>query len=76
MASFKAETGRDRLRIRGKQKLSFRSIKTRPGIGNSKKIAKKFKKRKNIIMVSFQSKTGRDRQRMREKKKSFLSIPS
>ena len=44
MASFKAETGRDRLRIRGKQKLSFRSIKTRPEIGNSKKIAIKFKK--------------------------------
>ena len=44
MASFKAETGRERLRIRGKQKLSFRSIETRPGIGNSKKIAKKFGK--------------------------------
>ena len=69
MASFKAERGHDRLGIRGKQKLSSRSIKTRPGIGNSKKIAKKFKKGKNIIMATFQSKTGRNRQRMREKKK-------
>ena len=68
MASFKAETGRDRLRIRGKKKLSFRSIQTRPGIGNSRKIAKKFKKLKNIIMASFKAKTGQDRLRMREKK--------
>ena len=33
MPSFKAITGQDRLSMRGKKKLSFRSIPTRPGIG-------------------------------------------
>ena len=39
-----------------KQKLSFHSIPTRHVIENSKKIAKKFKKLKNSVMVLFQSK--------------------
>ena len=51
-----------------KKKLSFRSVTTRPGIENSKKIAKKFKKLKNLIMASFQAKIGWERQRKREKK--------
>ena len=51
-----------------KKKFSFWSIPTRPGIGNSRKIAKKFKKLNNIITSSFQGKTGRDKLRMREKK--------
>ena len=38
---------------REKKKLSFRSVPTRREIENSKKIAKKFKKLKNIIMASF-----------------------
>ena len=39
MASFQAKTGWDKSRRR-KKKLSFRSIPTRTGIENSKKIAK------------------------------------
>ena len=58
MASFKAKTGRDQLRMREKKKLSFRYSQTRPGIGNPKKIVKKFK---NVNMASFQAKTGRER---------------
>ena len=42
-----------------KKKLSFRFVQTWPGIGNSKKITKKFKKLKNINMASYQAKTGR-----------------
>ena len=58
-----------------KKNLLVRSISTQPGIGNSRKIAKKFKKMKNIIMASFKAKTRRDRLRMRgKKKKSFWSI--
>ena len=73
MASFKAKTGRDRLRMRGKKKLSFRSIQTWPEIGNSKKIAKKLKKLKNINTAFSQAKTGRERLRMREKKILILN---
>ena len=51
-----------------KKKLLVRSIQTRPGIGNSRKIAKKFRKIKNINMASFKAKTRRDRLRMRGKK--------
>ena len=68
MDSFQAKTGRDRLRMRGKKIFLFRSIPTRPGIGNSKKTAKKFKKLKNIVMASFKAKMGQDKLRMREKK--------
>ena len=76
MASFKAKTGRDRLRMRGKKKLSFRSIQTWPEIGNSKKIAKKLKKLKNINTAFSQAKMGRERLRMREKKFSSWTIPT
>ena len=64
MDSFQAKTGRDRLRMREKKIFLFRSIPTRPGIGNSRKIAKKFKKLKNINMASFKAKTGWERLRM------------
>ena len=57
MASFEVKKCRERPRKRGKKKLSFRSVPTRPGIENSKKIAKKFKNIKNIIITSFQAKT-------------------
>ena len=50
------------------KKLSFRSVTNQTGIENSKKIAKKFKKLKNIIRASFKAKTGRERQRKGEKK--------
>ena len=66
MASFQAKTGLARLRKR-KKKLSFRSMQNRPGIENSKKIAKKLKKLKNIIMPSFQAKMGRESLRTRKK---------
>ena len=68
MVSFQAKTGRDRLRMGEKKIFLFRSIPTRPGIGNSKKTAKKFKKLKNIAMASFQARMGQDKLRMREKK--------
>ena len=38
----------------------------RPGIENSKKIAKKFKKLENTIIASFQAKRGWERLRKRE----------
>ena len=76
MSSFQAKTGWERLRKR-KKKLSFRSVPTRPGIENSKKISKKFKKLKNIIMASFQARTSREQLRKRKKKKlSFRLVPT
>ena len=53
------------------KKLLFRSVPNRSGIENSKKIAKKFKKLKNIIMPSFQAKMGRDSLRTRKKNYCF-----
>ena len=49
MALFQPRTGWDRLRLREKKKkqLSFRSIQSRPGIGISKKLAKKFKPKRD-----------------------------
>ena len=75
MASFQAKTGRDRLRVIQKKKLSFQSIPTRLGIGNSKTIAKKCKKLRIIIMAEFQAKMGRDRLSVIQKKKSYRSNP-
>ena len=45
---------------------------TRPIIENSKKIAKKFKKLENTIIVSFQAKIGQERLRNNGKKKIVL----
>ena len=73
MASFQAKTVRAENDT--KKMLLFRSIPTRLGIGNSRKIAKKFKKTKNIIMAPFQAITGRDRLRAIPKKKSYRSDP-
>ena len=75
MASFQAKMGRGRLRMR-KRKKSFLSVPGQSGIQNSEKIAKKFKKLKNIIMASFNAKTGQDRLRMREKNKIIVPIYS
>ena len=55
---FQAKNGWERPRKREKKNLSFRSVHTRPGIENSKTIAKKLKKSKNIIMATFQAKMG------------------
>ena len=41
---------------------------------NSKKIAKKFKKLENTIIVSFQAKIGWERPRRREKKNRFGGV--
>ena len=67
MASFHAKTSWKRPRKSEKQKLSFRSVPTRLGIENSKKIGKK-KKSKNIMMASFQAKTSWERSRKSENK--------
>ena len=75
MALFQAKTGRDRLRVIQKKKLSFRSIPTRLGIGNSKTITKKCKKLIIITMASFQAKMGRDRLRVIQKTKSYRFDP-
>ena len=66
------KTGQDRLKVIQKKKLSLRSVPTRPGKGNSKTIAKKCKKLRNIIMISFHAKTGRDRLRVIPKKKKII----
>ena len=60
--------------IKKKKNLSLRSIRTRPIIGNSKKVAKICEKLKNIFMASFQAKTGWDNLRVIEKKKKKLSF--
>ena len=52
----------------GQQKLLFRSVPTRRVIENFKKIAKKFEKLNNTMMVSFQAKIGWKTQRKRETK--------
>ena len=50
-----------------KKNISFRSVSTRTGVENAKKIAEKFKKLKNIILASFQAETGCDKLKNREK---------
>ena len=52
----------------GKQKLSFRFVPTRRVTENSKKIAKKFRKFKNIIVASFQAIIGWNSSRKRGNK--------
>ena len=49
---------------------------TRPITENSKKIAKKFKKLENTIIVSFQAKIGQERLRKNEKKKKIVLMYS
>ena len=68
MASFQSKKGTGHAGNERKKKLSFLSVPSLSGIKNSKKIAKKFKKLKNILMASFQAKMGRERLRKREKK--------
>ena len=49
---------------------------SRPIIENSKKIAKKFKKLENTIIVSFQAKIGQERLRKNEKRKKIVLMYS
>ena len=56
------------------KKKSFGYVPTRPIIENSKKIAKKFKKLENTIIVSFQAKIGQKRLRKYEKKKIYIVL--
>ena len=53
-----------------KEKLSFRSVPARHVIENSNKVAKKFKKLKNMVVASFQAKIGWKWMRNRENKNS------
>ena len=64
MALFQAKIGWIR-QIKGENK-NCRSVPTQRVIENSKKIATKFKKLKNIIMASFQAKIGWKMLRKRE----------
>ena len=48
--------------------MSFRFVPTQRVIENSKKIAKIFKKLKNLVMASFQAKIGWKRLKKRENK--------
>ena len=68
MAFFEAKMGWERPRKR--EKKNYRSNQFLPYQEQKikKKIAKKFKKLKNIVMASFQAKMGGERLRKREKK--------
>ena len=48
--------------------MSFRFVPTQRVIENSKKIAKNFKKLKNLVMATFQAKIGRKMLKKRENK--------
>ena len=74
MASFQAKIGWKTPRKRKNKKISFRSVPTQRVIGNFKKIAKNFEKRKNTIMASFQAKIGWTRPRNR-KNTNYHSVP-
>ena len=70
---FSSQNSQGKAKKERKQKLSFRSVPfhsvpKRRVIINSKKIATKFKKLKNIIMASFQAKIGWKMMRQRENK--------
>ena len=70
MTLSQAKPGRERPR-KGEKK-NYRSDKFLPN--PEQRIAKKFKKLKNIILASFQAKTGWERPRKREKKLSIRPI--
>ena len=55
--------------------MSFRFVPTQRVTENSKKIAKNFKKLKNLVMASFQAKIGWKRLKKRENKNNrFVSF--
>ena len=76
MSSFQAKMGRERLRMWEKKKLSFRFVQTWPGIGNSKKIAKKVQKIKKHHYGTFSSQNGTGEAENVRKKKILVLIHS
>ena len=68
MSTFQAKTVWDQLTKRKKKNYRFNQFLPDQEQKIPKKIAKKFKKLKNIIMASFQAKTGWETPRKREKK--------
>ena len=81
MALFQAKIGWKRQRKRENKNcrfVSFRFVPTRRVIENSKKIATKVKKLKNIIVTTFEAEIGWKRLRKRENKNyrsvSFLPV--
>jgi len=72
MASFEAETGRDRQKKR-ENFSSFGTDLPDPSLRIPKGIAKKFKQLKNIILTSFQAEMGW--QAEKERTKFFRSKP-
>ena len=75
MPSFHAKLGRDRKRKRLKKFCSGYRF-SQPKLEHSKKIAKKFKKLKNIILALFLNKPGQDKPRKRpKKKKKMFQVP-
>ena len=76
MDSFQAKTGRDRLRMREKKIFLFRSIPTRLGMGNSKKIAKKIQKIRKHRYGFFSSQNGTGQAENERKKNIFVLIHS
>ena len=73
MASFQAKIGIKRLR-KGKKKLTFCFVPARREIENSKKLATKLKKLKNIMMATFQAKISWKMLRKKENK-NYRSVP-
>ena len=59
-----------------KKQISFRSIPIRPGLEHSqKKLAKKFKKLRNIILTLFLVKSARTREKKKNRSGLFLPEP-
>ena len=80
MDSFQAKTARHRPRMIYKKKISFGSIPTRSGIGNSKKNSKKIQKTKKNHYGFFSSQNGMGQAKNDGKKKKkrsyqFLANP-
>ena len=74
METFPAKIGWNRPRKSENKKLSFRYVRNRREIENSKKIAIKLKKLKYTMMASFQAKIGWKMPRKR-KNKNYRSVP-
>ena len=75
MALFQAKTGRDRLSVKQKKTLSFRSIPTRFGIKHSQKKGKKCEKLKKHHSGFISSQNGTGQAESDTKKESYHSDP-
>ena len=76
MDSFQAKTARHRPRMIYKKKISFGSIPTRSGIGNSKKNSKKIQKTKKNHYGFFSSQNGMGQAENERRKKIIVPIHS